>query len=258
MTFKIKPPPYSSEQVVKQAERLIEDFRAIVGRSWLLHHGLRFDDVYEQVIYPKYEIELDETKDLGFDEAGKKILGAFDVSNNVAFIDVCLKGDPRRVFTQWHEVGGHGVLQGQWLRDQLPRSGRRIITTEASLSANAISVLERQANLYASHAAAPSWFVDAVIGKVFRPTKPFLFFGPCRYWFEVNGIKSGYVAAAFEDLCQLIAWKIQPLFGRLSKEALSYRVKDSSWLVNKSTPSTRLYRTSKPWAAFDAIPAIAN
>ncbi len=74
MKFEIKPPPYRSAQIVDRAVQLIEEYCSIVGRSTLLLRGLRFDDVFAQVIYPKYEIELDETQDLGFDDAGKKIL----------------------------------------------------------------------------------------------------------------------------------------------------------------------------------------
>src|SRR5262249_12484155 len=160
------------------------------GRADLVTRGLRFDDVYDDIIYPHYGIELDESRHLGADDAGKKILGCYEPTRNRALIDRSLRDDPRRVFTLWHEVGGHGVLQGQWFRDQLnQRSFEAIVTTDASLAPDTVDALERQANIFASHAAAPSWLVDAVIAKVFRPTKLFLFFGPCLYWLEVNGLK---------------------------------------------------------------------
>jgi hypothetical protein len=243
MKVEIKPPPFGFPQIINRAEKLIEDYRSIVGTSTMLHQGLHFEDVFEQVIYPNYEIELDESKDLGFDENGKKILGCFDPKGNRAFIDNSLEDDPRRVFTQWHEVGGHGVLQGEWLRNQLNRQ-RTIVTTEESLSPNTISILERQANLFASHAAAPSWFVDAVIVKIFRPTKPFLFFGPCRYWLDVNGMICCHHVDGFDELCRLIAWKIQRFFGGLSKEALGYRIKESPRVVDRTIPTTLLFRLS--------------
>ena len=41
-------------------------------------------------------------------------------------------------------------------------------------------------------------------------------------------------SSSFDHLCQLIADKIQLYFGRLSKEALGYRVRDHGWIVDKT------------------------
>jgi hypothetical protein len=82
MNFRVTPPPLSSGQVIEHADKLIKEYCSIVGRSALVHYGLRFEDVYEQVIYPKYEIELDETQELDVDDNGTKILGCFEPIQN--------------------------------------------------------------------------------------------------------------------------------------------------------------------------------
>jgi hypothetical protein len=261
----IRPPPFSQAEILERAGRLIDQYCAIVGRSELFRWGLHFDDVFEQAIYPLYGIQLDESRDLGTDpQTGKKTLGEFLPEENIAFIDRSLKDDPRRIFTLWHEVAGHGVLQGQWLRDQLRKlrvRHRRIVTTEDSLSPAAIDMLERQANLFASHAAAPEWLLHAVIVKVFRPTKLFVYIQPCTYWLEVHGRKCRYFVDSVDHLCALIAWKIQPHFGGLSKEALGYRIKESGWIADRSSVSSfRLFRSASvptpPPPVRAAVPAL--
>ena len=107
---------------------------------------------------------------LGHDEQRNKILGRFDVETNTAYIDTSLgpeSPDPRRIFTCWHEVGGHGILQGQWLCRELARSHRfrYIITTEDSLDGRTRYELDRQANLFAAHAAAPRGSSRVCSGK---------------------------------------------------------------------------------------------
>ncbi len=239
----MKAPPLRNDEIVGRAESFIDEFAKLRGgRRGLLTQGLQFDRVYEEFVYPNYGIVLDEKKALGVDETGRKILGYFEPSTNTAFIDVSLRDDPRRTFTLWHEVAGHGILQGDWLRSQIECG---VVTTEQDLSPDTIDVLERQANLFATHAAAPSWLVDAMIVRVFHPTKPFLYFGPCTYWLEANGRSSPYHIFSFDDLCQTIAWRMQEYFGNLSKEALGYRVRDSGWVRDKSLPALKLFRRSR-------------
>lgn len=76
--------------------------------------AISFSSVYDNVVYPQYEIIVEEGCDLGVDDEGQKILGEYDPLSNIAYIDDAISeesNDPRRTFTLWHEVGGHGVLQ---------------------------------------------------------------------------------------------------------------------------------------------------
>jgi hypothetical protein len=238
----IKPPPFTSEDIVARAEVFVDEFTRILGgKRELVRNGLQFDRVYEEVIYPNYGIGLDEKTDLGFDEAGRKIIGYFEPGENKAYIDISLRKDPRREFTRWHEVAGHGILQGAWLRKLMSRG----VTTEDDLSPDTINVLERQANLFGANAAAPLWLVDAMIVRVFRPTKPFFYPGPCGYWLDANGWPRQYHIFSFDELCQTIAWKLQPYFGYLSKEALGYRVRETGWVFDITKASLKLFRKAK-------------
>ncbi len=165
----IKPPLISQKAIIERAERLINEFVQLRGgKHNVLMSGLCFDRVYEEVIYPNYGIEIDESKELGDDDEGKKILGYYEPFANKAYVDVSLRDDPRRTFTRWHEVGGHGILQGDWLRKE--GSKTRIVTTEEDISPIALDVLERQANIFAAHAVAPSWLVNGLISRLFRPS----------------------------------------------------------------------------------------
>lgn len=251
MITEIRPLPLGPAGIINKAEKLINDYIGIVGLHSLRHRGIRFDDVYDQIIYPKHEIILNETTNLGNDEEGKKILGFFEPAENRAYVCSSLKNDPRRAFTQWHEVAGHGVLQGEWLRNQFGYG--RIVTTEASLSPVTDRILERQANLFASQVAAPTWYVEVLIRHFFRPTKPFFFFRPCHYCLEVNGTSTRRYVASYEDLCHVIGGVIQPFFGRLSKEALGYQVKETGWVVDKSTRSFQLFRKSEQSLGFNSL-----
>jgi hypothetical protein len=172
---------------------------------------------------------LEEEHDLGFDEAGQKILGVYDPIDNVAFIDVSLHpstGHAARTFTCWHEVGGHAFLQGDWLRQECKRLKIRncITTTAVSITLDTRDVLERQANLFASHAGAPTCLLYQALDDAFRLTRLIRYVGPGDYTFEVYGNMKKWPIGSFNDLCRRMARSIQWRFGLLSLEALSYRI----------------------------------
>lgn len=179
MTELINPPPFSRQQIIRHATDLIRGYAHCVGKDFAML-GINFDIIFEEYIYPEYEIELVEDCDLGVDEDGEKVLGFFQPEFNRVFIDQSLKGDPRRVFTCWHEVGGHAVLQGDWLRKEINRVGmvREIVTTAPMLSPQAEGTLERQANLFAAHAAAPAGFVSYAIQETFGAPSTFHVYRP--------------------------------------------------------------------------------
>ena len=80
-------PPVSDREIICTTEGLIRQFQQAVGSDRLYRGGLWFDDVYNDVIYPDYGIEIVENAALGFDVHGKKILGQFDVERNQVLID---------------------------------------------------------------------------------------------------------------------------------------------------------------------------
>jgi hypothetical protein len=212
--------------------------------------GLSIDRVFDEFIYPEYGVDLVEDRDLGIDPTGTKILGRFDFPpENIILLDPSIRigsGDPRRSFTFGHEIA-HAVLHGGWLRHALDDAEQRLCiqTTEASLSGSCERVLERQANLFASHLLAPTWFVRQEIIRVFRPSKPFTFIAPSDYGFEVRGSYVTRRINSFDQLCQEIAKRIRVRFWGLSVEALSYRVKESGHVIDGSHPRMSLHRAAR-------------
>lgn len=252
MTELIKPPPFSRQEIIRRATDLIRGYARCVGDDFAML-GMNFDVIFEEYIYPEYEIELVEDQDLDVDENGEKILGLFQPEFNRVFIDPSLKGDPRRVFTLWHEVGGHAVLQGDWLRREMNRIGmvRGIVTTAPMLTPQAEGILERQANLFAAHAAAPVGFVSYAIYKTFGLNRPYRYIGPGRYCFALSSGTRSREVADFTELCNCIAYYIKHWFGGLSVEALSYQVAESKMVVDTTLSTSPLSgfglkRTSRP------------
>jgi hypothetical protein len=226
----------TKQEIIRKAEILARDYFDAIGpeKSRL---GISFDVAYEYVLYPEYGILLIDNQDLGFDEAGKKILGEFDPFERTAYIDVCLQPryqDRRRAFTCWHEVAGHGILHGQWLRDNYDQFNSTIVTTEDTIELRAENLFEWQANLFAAHAAAPRWFVDRMILRTFELKQPFRYLGPGRYSYCVPGGTQYHEARNFHDVCYRVAQYIRPYFGGLSIEALSYHVAESRWIADLS------------------------
>ncbi len=235
----IPAPPFTNAEIMRRADAIIAKYESVVGRDSIIESGMQFRDLYESVVYPDYEVEIVEGVELGVDDDGCKILGIYDVEANSAFIDVSIgpeSGDPRRTFTLHHEVLGHGVLQGPWLRQRLAEEGRSefIVTTETSLSPRTIQHLERQANAFAARSSAPPWLIDIAVFECFRPSKPFIYFGPSKYWLETYGVSRPYQVESLHELCRQIAFPIRRRFDGLSTESLAYRLAESNWVADRT------------------------
>lgn len=238
-------PQISPAEIIRLAESIGDQYRNAVGN--LARLGIPFDRVYEEVIYPEWEIELVEHIDLGKDSFGNKILGKYVPDENVAFIDSTLRHDPRREFTCWHEVGGHGILQGVWLRTLAHEQCGNITTTEHSMNPLATNVLERQANLFASYAAAPTWFLELAFSKTFCTQTRLRYIGPGTYYFDVKHGGQKHHVESYAELCSFLAYYLKRHFTRLSREALGYRIEKSTLAhdATKARASTTLFRKER-------------
>jgi hypothetical protein len=246
---RIKAPPFSDRRIVQTAEKLTKCYvRAVNPDPRLI--TINFDHVYENYIYPEYGIGLEEDCTLGYDETGNKILGRFDIETNVAYIDSEIgrsSHDPRRVFTCWHEVGGHGILQGEWLRQELSQlcRSRVVVTTDDAITGATLSTLDRQANLFAAHAAAPTWLLQIAVQETFNLTRPIRFIGPRKYCLSVNNATVYRDVETFDHLCQVVAHYIGWRFGGLSVEALGYRVAEAGFVTDGTRPTLQLNRVAR-------------
>jgi hypothetical protein len=253
----IRPLPKLRSEIITAAESLSLRYVQELG-DWALL-GISFDRFYESVIYPDYGIVLEEDCDLGFDADGSKILGQFEPASNTVYIDASLNRslqDPRRTFTLYHEVAGHGVLQGEWLRAEFGRISKsgKLTTTEAMLDLKTVNVLERQANLFAAHVAAPRWLLKHAMGAKLKLCCPVAFLGRGQYCVDVGRRTSFYFADTFDDVCRRLALTIQPYFGGLSIEALSYRIAEAGWAVDVSASRFRLHRAERRAPEFSGCP----
>ena len=245
---RIEAPRFSNRWIVQTAEELTKRYvRATHPDPALL--TMNFDLQYDNYIYPEYEIALEEGYDLGYDAQGAKILGTFDFETNTAYIDATLgppNRDPRRVFTCWHEVGGHGILQGEWFRREFARSphSRYVVTTEWSIDRRTEYRLDRQANLFAAHAAAPTWFLRHVIQETYQPTHSVRYTGPGTYSLVVKDATVWRDVDDFDHLCRIVAYYIRSRFGGLSLEALGYRLAEIGFVTDVSHPGFRLNRVA--------------
>lgn len=239
MDSPICPQRLTKQEIIKRAEQLTKRFAWTVPDTPAKLFTICFDHIYEQFLYPEFGIGLDEEQDLGEDDIGLKVLGCYDALQNKIYLDKSFKNRSellyrKRTFTAWHEVA-HAILHGPLLRSHIDAIGDgRIVTNENSISPDAVEVFERQANLFASHVAAPKWFLDYVLQDTFRLNRPIRYIGPCNYMLDVRGACVRLTINSVQELAEAIAYYIRYRFGGLSAQALGYRIRESKWFVDVS------------------------
>lgn len=218
------PEPMSKQQILAKAHQFSLEYIREVGAEHVLNCGIDFDEVYDTVIIPRYEVTLIKSEDLGVDDFGDSILGQFIPKEKAALIDKKLLElrDPRRVFTEWHESTGHGVLQGGFLRKTVSKN-QKIYSTEKSLFLIE-NTFEWQANTFAANVAAPRSYVWCIFRKLFGMNRKITYCGPSRYSLIFNNIFWPVYACSPLNLAWRIAKKIRHYFWGLSIESLAYQV----------------------------------
>jgi hypothetical protein len=237
------PEPMSEWQIQQKAHELFMEYVREVGDEHVARVGIDFDEAYDALIYPKHEIMLVKNEYLGCDDDGCPILGEFIPRDRVALIDKTLfdEGDPRRVFTTVHEVVGHGVLQGDWLRRKAGKYPKLHSTQESmSLIGN---TFEWQANTMATNFIAPLPFVQYLYEKVCQTKRKVRYAGPGRYCLYMFG-KDMYVnVGSAEELAWVMAKRMKHYFWGLSAESLAYRLREVA--IEWSEWGNRGFRGSK-------------
>ena len=224
--------PMSEQGIKDRAHTVWGEYVREVGPEYVLSHGIFFDEMHDAVIYPKYEIIFDKSEDLGLDDDGVPILGKFLPKENVALVDRKLfaTADPRRVFTQYHETTGHGILHGPFLRKNA-RKYPKLYSTERSigLSENGfdwkqMNTFEWQANMFAANVAAPRTYVLCMWKKLFGMNRKLIYQGAREYSLTFNDKSSLVNVHSPLKLAWVIAKKMQLYFGGLSAQSLAYQV----------------------------------
>lgn len=226
--YKLPPPkPMSKMQIVAKADRLWEEYIKEVGWGYVIRNGIKFDDVYEALIYPKYEVIVNKNENLGVDDSGELILGQFLPKENTALINSQLfeTKDPRLVFTEWHEAAGHGILHGAFLR-RCSSKLSRLNTTERNIDTflkHFENSFERQANIFAANIAAPRVLVACIYLKIFDMKNRLKYRGSGYYTFSVNGHNFKWFIDSPFDLAYQMSRFMKHYFGGLSVETLAYQ-----------------------------------
>ena len=220
-------PPASHNDIVNEAHGIFLAYNKEVGSQHILENGINFNEIYDTVIYPRTEVQLDVSRDLGCDEKDDLILGQFDPYGNVACVNKQLvdDDDPRLIFTLNHEVGGHGVLHGPYLRKN-ERNHPILNTTVNTIQNEMMMPFERQANTFAANLAAPIPFIRLLCKLHFglSDEQSFVYTRPCSYNLNFMGSCERVYIHNKNHLARIIAKKIRRFFGGLSTEALSYQV----------------------------------
>lgn len=203
-----------------------------VGESHLLNRGIDFNEVHLAVIYPRYEIELITTEDLGVDDDGLEILGQFLPKDRTALVSKRLfdNTDPRRVFTECHEAAGHGILHGPFLCENA-RKYPKLFTTEKAINTTPgifdwkkFNTFEWQANTFAANFIAPLGYVWALYKKAFGTNRKIKYTGPSKYCLCFFGNSFYVYVSSPRNLAWHIAKRMKKYFWGLSTESLAYRV----------------------------------
>jgi hypothetical protein len=234
------------------AEELSRSYARLVGDIPANFFTVNFDAVYDSLIYPQYGINLEEGDDLDYHD-GEKVIGYYEAKSNTIFLDAVLNDANdllrhKKGFTFWHELG-HAILHGEWLRTHSGTMETRIVTVENSLSSAAEKKMEQQANLFASRAAVPQWFLNFVLKSTFQLTRPIRYIGPANYQLYAWGVRHESHVNSFHELCRNIAYRIRHRFNGLSIEAITYRIQESDYVidvqdhVNRGTTKIPLFRT---------------
>lgn len=217
-------PPMSKNHILGKTHQLWLEYLRVVGPEHVLSCGIDFDEVYDAVIYPHYEIILDKNEDLGFDDFGDPILGRFIPKDNAALINKRLfeTRDPRTVFTEWHEVTGHGILHGDFLRKNAQKY-QKLFTTEKGM--NLIeNTFEWQARTFAANAAAPRIYVWCMFIKLFGMRRKIKYQGARRYSLIFNNNTWFVYVSSPLELARKIAKRMKHYFWGLSTESIAYQV----------------------------------
>lgn len=232
------PPKLSKEEIRITAYRLLGQYRDAVSQDFQNLHAIEFFHFYKAVIAPIFGTVIVEDVDLPPTSDGIQRLGTYEIAANRAIIalPVC---DPRRTWTLWHEVVGHGVLHGPYFRHILDEASRggAIDVTAISISDQSRLEIERQANYLAASVAAPLDLVTYWVRRIFgirKQDRPIRYTGAQSYTLSVNGKTLPFDISSHHDICRVVASKIRTFFGGMSVESLAYRVAETGLVQNRS------------------------
>jgi len=175
-------------------------------------------DIYETVLYPRYECQLITDMDLGNHE-DRKVLGKFIGKDRVVLVDKSISPparDARFTFTLGHEFG-HAVLHP---------GGHRLFrcSNKDIFSSSKESTMEIQANLFSENLIMPDKLVYQIYCMCYQRIRPFRYVGPGDYIIYAHGIDRKIRIFSYTDLCRILAGHMVMRFSNISKISLGLKL----------------------------------
>ena len=197
---------------------LLKEHRDAMG--WTKPDQVRFDlrEIYETVLYPKYEYELITNMDLGFVDQ-LKVLGKVIMEDRVVLLDRSIappNQHPQFVFTMGHEFG-HSILHQS--ERELFRCTSPMITRPTQ-----DDILEIQANAFSENLLMPDGWVIYRFRQCYETERPFRYVGKGTYWFTQYGVSRKLSVSSYTDLCRLVGLPLCKYFSNTSKTSMSLKL----------------------------------
>lgn len=222
----------SANNIRDLAKRCLEQYMEEKGYYRLEDMLINIDEIYQNVIYPKYEFELLTNYDLGFiTDTDEKILGKTIHKERVILIDKSIapeSRDPRYTFTLGHEMG-HVELH-PYIKQPFDCSSKSI--------AMQTNLYEKQANIFSINLLMPENLVRHRFSQYYNPSKPINYIGEREYWFGRPGRNRKYYISSFQDYCKKYARPLTGYFSNISKESLGYRLYGLGLIQNATKESS--------------------
>jgi len=220
--------PLTRRDIISLAEDIIIEYVKEKGWNRVEDFKLDLQELYEYVIYPRYEYQLIQSEDLGYKE-NEKVLGKVISNDRVILIDRSISPpnfDARFTFTLGHEFG-HGVLH--------PGSKEHFRCSSKDILGSAIiDEREVQANCFSEHLVMPNNLVLELIKLCYHPDKPFIYIGQGEYCFDVFGKNVLKKIGSYTEFCRMLAWPLTGFFSDISRLSLGLKIHKLGIISNRT------------------------
>jgi len=218
-----------AEACIKQLTReLIDEFAAEMGWSDPRSITLDIEQIYESVIYPQCEYQVNTGLNLGFSD-GHKVLGKTVPTDRIVLVDRTVSpqsGDPRFPFTMAHEFG-HAYLHSKLL----PLSG---CTGPAMFGKGRREKMEVEANRFAANLLMPDHLVRLQFKRRYSQSSPIVYRGPKTYWLPNWGTMYQIPAYTYTDFCRVLARPLRMYFSNVSMTSLGLKLHQLGLVGNET------------------------
>jgi hypothetical protein len=222
--------PYiGKDQIRDLALEILEEYFHEKGWSSLDELSTDLQDIYENVLYPRYEFELVTREDLGC-IGDEKVLGKVIPKKQAILIDKSIappNNDPRFTFTLGHEIG-HSVLHRDY--KNLFRCTGKVIFLHTDFDP-----LEFQANVFAEYIIMPDHLVLHRFAKCYGIQRPFVYSGPGEYWVTADDLPRRCQIRSYTHLCSKLAAPMTGFFSNISKQSLGLKMHKLGLVRNLTT-----------------------